>query len=135
MVMDYIHNLRENTTTLTQAVGILQGTRWDATQEQARQYLISVDMDLAFASGLVADMEADNFAQTLLNIASGAYAKTNYKSIAIWVRKFGFEATLAPSGDFWEISLPRWQCITKHTVGLASFGMMACATALNRRIM
>ena len=101
--MDYIQALTEGTTMLTQSVGILQGTNWEATPEQARQYLISMDMDLAFASGLVADMQADNFAQTIQNLAKGERATTGYKSIAIWVRKFGFDANLAPSGDLWEI--------------------------------
>ena len=103
--MDYIHSLKEGTKMLTQAVKILQGINWDATPDQARQYLISMDMDLNFASGLVADMDADNFAQTLEKLANGERATTGYKSIAIWVRKFGFDANLAPSGDLWEIKL------------------------------
>ena len=103
--MDYIHSLNEGTMLLNQAVRVLQGTGWEGNPEQARQYLISMDMDLAFASGLVADMEADNFAQTIQNLINGQAAATGYKSIAIWVRKFGFDANLAPSGEKWEICL------------------------------
>ena len=101
--MDYINNLRHNTMLLIQSVGVLQGTRWDVSVNQARQYLVSVDMDLNFASGLVEDMQAENFTQTIDNLAFGQYAKTGYKSIVIWVRKFGFEAHMAPTGDFWQI--------------------------------
>ena len=105
--MDYIQNLSSATATLTQAVGIIQGTRWDATQEEARQYLRSMDMDTTFASGLVADMAADNFSWTLQNLTAGQRATTGRKSIAIWVRKFGFEANMTHLGDVWEITIPR----------------------------
>ena len=101
--MDYIQSLKEGTDMLTQAVGILQGTRWDATKEEARQYLRNMDMDLAFASGLIADMEASNFAWVIENLASTGHATTSYKSIALWVRKFGFDAELSNSDDIWEI--------------------------------
>jgi len=103
--MDYIQSLTEGTDMLTQAVSILRGTRWDATQEEARQYLRSMDMDLTFASGLVADMEANNFIWIIQNLASTGHATTSYKSIALWVRKFGFYAELSPSGDVWEIGI------------------------------
>ena len=99
--MNYSHDLTEGTATLAQAVGILQGTRYDATPEEARRYLISMDMDVAFASSLVADMEADNFKFKILSLLRGEYVTTSYKSIAIWVRKFGFDATLNDTGDLW----------------------------------
>ena len=100
---NYIHDLAGGTAMLTQAVGILQGTRWDGNADQARQYLISMDMDLNFAAGLVADMDADYFAKTIQDLAHGGAARTGYKSVAIWVRKFGYDATLTASGDVWEI--------------------------------
>ena len=103
--MDYINNLKEGTAMLIQSVKVLQEISWDTTQEQARQYLISMDMDLNFASGLVADMEADGFAGTIQRITNGEKATTGYKSIAIWVRKFGFDANLTKAGDVWEIKL------------------------------
>ncbi|MCL2379067.1 MAG: hypothetical protein FWC77_08080 [Defluviitaleaceae bacterium] len=102
--MNYIHDLTQGTAMLTKAIGVLQGTRWDGNQEEARQYLISMDMDVAFASSLVADMEASNFTWAVHNLTTTGYATTGHKSIAIWVRKFGFEANLAASGDFWEIT-------------------------------
>ena len=101
--MDNIQNLSENTELLRKAVGIMQGTRWDGTTTEARQYLVGMDMDLAFALGLVADMDGENFAQAVTRLAGGERVTTRHKSIAIWVRKFGFTATLASSGDLWEI--------------------------------
>jgi len=102
--MNYIQNLKDGTATLIQAVGILQGIRWDASQDEARQYLRSMDMDFASASSLVADMDTEFFTQTIENLLRGEYAKTGYKSIAVWVRKFGLNADLDTSGDFWVIT-------------------------------
>lgn len=101
--MNYINHLFEGTTTLYNAVGVLQGTNQNYTQEEARQFLISMDMDIAFASGLVADMEADGFGHKMHSLHSGHQVTTTYKSIALWVRKFGFDASLAHTGDFWVI--------------------------------
>ncbi|MCL2571670.1 MAG: hypothetical protein FWE11_04635 [Defluviitaleaceae bacterium] len=101
--MDYIHSMVEGTLQLHMAVGVLQGTRWDITQEEARQYLRDMDMDLSFASGLVADMAADNFNHTMTSLSNSGYGTTGYKSIAVWVRKFGYEAHLS-HGDRWEIT-------------------------------
>ena len=103
-IIGYIHDLTEATTMLTKSVRVLQGSSWEGNPEQARQYLISMDMDLAFASGLVSDMEADNFAQAIRNLTEGKNTVTGYKSIAIWVRKFGFDANLLASGDKWAIT-------------------------------
>ena len=102
--MNHPQDLTQYTANLTQAVGILQGVRWDATESEARQFLISMDMDLAFAAGLVADMEADGFMPKMHLILRGEYVTTGYKSIAIWVRKFGFDATLNDTGEAWVIT-------------------------------
>ena len=112
-----VQNLAQGTAMLTQAVEILQGTRWDASPEEARQYLVSMDMDVAFASALVADMNADNFAQAVQQLSNGLVATTSRKAIAIWVRKFGFNAALAHTGDVWEI-----------TIGHGHIGDVTCGT-------
>jgi len=122
--MDYMQNLKDGTTTLIQAVGILQGTRWDATQEEAKAYLMSMDMDFASASSLVADMETDFFTQTVENLLRGEYAKTGYKSIAVWVRKFGLSAELTTTGDFWEITLCEEEILAAE--GHRSIGRGGC---------
>jgi len=101
--MNYINQLFEGTTMLYKAVGVLQGTRWDCTPEEARHFLISMDMDVAFATGLVADMEADGFGHKMHTLHSGQQVTTGYKSIALWVRKFGFDASLTHTGDVWVI--------------------------------
>ena len=101
--MGYIDNLFEGTTMLHKAVAILQGTCWDYTQEEARHFLVSMDMDITFVTGLVGDMEADGFGQKMHNLHNGQQVTTAHKSIALWVRKFGFDASLAPTGDIWVI--------------------------------
>ena len=102
--MNHPQDLTQATANLTQAVAILQGTRWDATESEARQFLISMDMDLAFAAGLVADMEADGFMPKMHLILRGQHVTTGYKSIAIWVRKFGFDAKINDTGEAWVIT-------------------------------
>ena len=101
--MSYINHLFEGTTMLYKAVGVLQNTRWDLTQDEARRFLMEMDMDIAFASGLVADMEADGFGVKMHSLHSGIKVTTGHKSIALWVRKFGFDASLAHTGDMWII--------------------------------
>ena len=102
--MNHPQDLTQATANLTQAVGILQGVRWDATENEARQFLINIDMDLTFAAGLVSDMEADGFMPKMHLILRGEHVTTGYKSIAIWVRKFGFDATLNDTGEAWVIT-------------------------------
>jgi len=101
--MSYINHLFEGTTMLYKAVGVLQNTRWDCTQEEARQFLVSMDMDITFAASLVADMEADGFGQKMQTLHNGHKVTTIHKSIALWVRKYGFDASLAHTGDIWVI--------------------------------
>jgi len=101
--MGYIDSLFEGTTMLYKAVAILQNTSWDYTQEEARQFLVGMDMDIASAAGLVEDMESDGFGQKMHNLYDGQKVTTAHKSIALWVRKYGFDASLASSGDIWVI--------------------------------
>jgi len=133
--MGYIPDLTAATAALTKYVEVLQGARWDASQDEARRYLVSMDMDLAFATGLLEDMRSDNFTRTIQNITQGFQASTGHKSIAIWVRKFGFEATLTSSGDRWNITYPRnIEYTNQETCGGCAFwedGLCQCCQSEN----